>query len=83
MKHIFAKFTTTIALTLGALAAHAAGLPGPLVDTAWLAANLDKVQVVDVRGNVKSFTANPEFDTDVKSGNKSLTEVGGTSPDHV
>ena len=77
MKQIFAKCATAAALTWGALAAQAAGLPGPLVDSTWLAANLDKVQLVDVRGNVKSYTAKPEFDTDAKSGKKTLSEVGG------
>ncbi len=77
MKHLFVKLTATMALAWGVIVAQAAGLPGPLVDTAWLAANLDKVQVVDVRSNVKSFTTQPEFETDAKSGKKSLTEVGG------
>jgi thiosulfate/3-mercaptopyruvate sulfurtransferase len=67
----------SMAWTVGAAAALAQGLPGPIVDSAWLAANLDKVQVVDVRGNVKSYVAQPEFDTDAKSGKKTLTEVGG------
>jgi thiosulfate/3-mercaptopyruvate sulfurtransferase len=66
---------TTLAWALGW--AHAGTLPGPLVDTAWLAANLDKVQVVDVRSNPKSFGAAPEFDTDAKTGKKTLQEVGG------
>lgn len=77
MRQLFAKCAATAVLAWGALAAHAAGLPGPIVDTNWLAANLDKVQVVDVRGNVKSFTAKPEFETDAKTGKKTLTEVGG------
>lgn len=55
-------------------------LPGPVVDSAWLAANLDKVQVFEVRGNVKSFTGAPEFETDAKSGKKTLVEVGGHIP---
>lgn len=67
----------SMAWTFGAAAALAQNLPGPIVDSAWLAANLDKVQVVDVRGNVKSFVAQPEFDTDAKTGKKSLTDVGG------
>jgi thiosulfate/3-mercaptopyruvate sulfurtransferase len=66
-----------MAWTFGAAAALAAGLPGPVVDSAWLAANLDQVQVVDVRGNVKSFVTAPEFDTDAKTGKKTLSEVGG------
>lgn len=63
-------------LSLGSTLALAQ-LPGPLVDGKWLAANLDKVQVVDVRSAVKTFTATPEFETDAKSGKKTLTEVGG------
>lgn len=59
---------------------HAQSLPGPVVDSAWLAANLDKVQILDVRSNPKSFTAKPEFVTDAKSGKKTLTEVGGHLP---
>lgn len=55
----------------------AATFPGPVVDSAWLAANLGKVQVVDVRGNTKSFTAQPEFATDAKTGKKTLSEVAG------
>lgn len=56
---------------------NAQSLPGPIVDSAWLAANLDKVQVLDVRSNSKSFTTQPEFDTDAKTGKKTLSEVGG------
>ncbi|MFA9273817.1 MAG: sulfurtransferase [Candidatus Aquirickettsiella gammari] len=59
---------------------HAQSLPGPVVDSAWLAANLDKVQILDVRSNPKSFTAQPEFETDAKSGKKTLAEVGGHLP---
>jgi thiosulfate/3-mercaptopyruvate sulfurtransferase len=64
-------------LALSAKLAVAGMLPGPVVDTAWLAAHLDQVQVVDVRSNVKSFTAAPEFDTDAKTGKKTLSEAGG------
>jgi len=76
MKYLFRGFAalaTALSLQLG----HAGTLPGPLVDAKWLAANLDKVQVVDVRGNVKSFVSQPEFETDAKSGKKTLQEVGG------
>lgn len=77
MNHTLRTFAAAASLACGTLLAHAGILPGPIVDTTWLAANLDKVQVVDVRGNVKSFVAQPEFDTDGKSGKKTLTEVGG------
>lgn len=55
-------------------------LPGPVVDAAWLAAHLGEVQVFEVRGNVKGFTGVPEFETDAKSGKKTLVEVGGHIP---
>lgn len=67
--------SATLAWGFAASAALAQALPGPVVDTAWLAANLDKVQVLDLRGSAKSFTADPEFD-EVK-GNKVTEEVGG------
>lgn len=67
--------SATLAWAVGASVALAQALPGPLVDTSWLAANLDKVQVLDLRGSAKSFTAEPEFD-EVK-GKKVIDEVGG------
>lgn len=66
---------TTLAWGLAAASALAQALPGPVVNTAWLAANLDKVQVLDLRGSAKSFTTDPEFD-EVK-GKKVVDEVGG------
>lgn len=39
---------------------HAVTSPGPLVDTAWLAENLDQVVVLDVRKDVASFTKRPK-----------------------
>lgn len=59
----------------GTAAAWAQGLPGPVVDTNWLAANLDKVQVLDLRGSGKSFTATPEL-AEAK-GKKVVEEIGG------
>ena len=80
MRQLFAKCAATAALAWGAIAAQAAGLPGPLVDTAWLAANAADVQVVEVRGNVKSFTAKPDISTDAKTGKKTIEEIGGHIP---
>ena len=40
-------------------AANAAQLPGPLVDTKWLAKHSNDVLVLDVRSDVKSFTKKP------------------------
>lgn len=79
MKHILRTFAMASALACGSLLTHAGVLPGPLVDSAWLAANLDKVQVVEVRGNAKSFTAEPVMETDAK-GKKTIDEIGGHIP---
>lgn len=68
------------ALGLGMLLAalvHAEPLPGPLVSSSWLATHLDAVQLVDVRSNVASFTAQPEIESDPKTGKKTLSELGG------
>lgn len=80
MRQVLAKVTAAAVTAFGLLSAHAGVLPGPLVSAQWLADNLDKVQVVEVRSNVKSFTEKPEFETDAKSGKKELSEVGGHLP---
>lgn len=71
-----------LVMTLGQMAAtaHAATLPGPVVDPAWLAAHMAEVQVFEVRGNVKSFVGSPEFETDAKTGKKTLVEAAGHIP---
>lgn len=67
-----------VLLAAFAFAAHADPvLPGPVVTTAWLKDHLDKVVVLDVRDDIASFTAEPEYETDAKSGVKKLTSVGG------
>jgi len=80
MRQVFVKTGAALVTALGVLAAHAGMLPGPVVSTKWLAENLDKVQVVEVRSNVKSFTEKPEVETDAKTGKKTVTEVGGHIP---
>jgi thiosulfate/3-mercaptopyruvate sulfurtransferase len=80
MRQVFMKTGAALITALGVLAAHAGMLPGPVVSTKWLAENLDKVQVVEVRSNVKSFTEKPEVETDAKTGKKTVTEVGGHIP---
>jgi thiosulfate/3-mercaptopyruvate sulfurtransferase len=59
---------------------YAKPAPGPLVDTAWLASNMNDVVILDIRANTKSFTAKPAFKTDKKSGKKKLVRVGGHIP---
>jgi len=72
---VVSMFTSAVALV-----AQAGVLPGPVVSTQWLADNLDKVQVVEVRSNVKTFTSKPEIQADLKTGKKSLEEFGGHIP---
>ena len=60
--------------------AIAAKLPGPLVDTTWLKNNLDKVVILDVRGNIKSFTSKPRFTKDKKTGKLILVKAYGHIP---
>lgn len=78
----FKRWVSGLAMTIAACITQAGVLPGPLVDTQWLAANADKVQIVEVRGNVKSFTAQPEMATDAK-GKKTIEEIGGHIPGSV
>ena len=65
--------------TLLTITAQAGMLPGPVVDTQWLAANADKVQIIEVRSAVKSFTTAPEIKVDPK-GKRSIEEIGGHIP---
>jgi thiosulfate/3-mercaptopyruvate sulfurtransferase len=52
----------------------------PLVNTSWLANNLDKVFILDVRKSKDSFIAKPVFNIDKKTGKKTLVSVGGHIP---
>ena len=71
-------FLPIIGLLQALLAAHAATLPGPLVDVAWLHAHLDQVQVLDVRDDLNSLTDAPKYQT--VGGAKVLSQVGGYIP---
>lgn len=79
MKIWIRQMSAAAALALNGAVAWAGLLPGPLVDTQWLAQHLDKVQIVEVRANVKSFTQEPEIETDAK-GKKTIDEIGGHIP---
>lgn len=57
--------------------AFAVELPGPVVNSAWLAEHRPEVQVVEVRSDFASFSKQPVFETDKKTGKKSLVDVGG------
>lgn len=82
MKISFQRWASGLVLSATFWVAQAGVLPGPLVDTQWLAANADKVQIVEVRGNAKSFTTEPEVATDAK-GKKTIEEIGGHIPGAV
>jgi len=71
------RLITFISLFLFSLSVQAATLPGPVVDTAWLAKNRDKVTVLDVRKDIKSFTAKPAYKKNKKTGKLKLVRVGG------
>ena len=66
-----------LGLSLFSLCLQAATLPGPVVDTAWLAKNMDKVVILDVRKDIKSFTKKPVYKKDKKTGKLKLVRVGG------
>lgn len=55
-------------------------LPGPLVDNRWLAGHSKDVVVLDIRNDTKSFTAQPVYKRDKKSGKMKFTRVGGHIP---
>lgn len=78
---------TTMVRILGAAALLAASgkllaldLPGPVVNAQWLSEHRDEVVVLDVRDDLKSFTEQPSFDTDAKTGKKTLADLGGHIP---
>lgn len=58
----------------------ASELPKPLVETDWLADNLEQVSIIDVRSSSHSFYANPVFEKNVKSGKWELVRLGGHIP---
>ena len=52
----------------------------PLVDTAWLAENIDHVVILDIRASKKSYATKPVFNKDKKTGKTWLARVGGHIP---
>ena len=64
-------------------AAQAIQVPGPLVDSAWLAKNQKYVLILDVRENPKTFTSRPVIDVDKKTRKMKIVNVGGHIPGAV
>ncbi len=75
-------FTLIVVLFLfgGQGSQAATTVPGPLVETDWLAANVDKVVILDVRKDVASFTQPAKMTKDKKTGKLSIVAVGGHIP---
>ena len=59
---------------------QATQVPGPLVETNWLSENLSKVAILDVRGDIQSFTTEPKFVKNKKTGKQQLVRIGGHIP---
>lgn len=79
MKFLRMLFISTLGLIWSNIAA-AGALPGPLVETDWLAKNQGNVVILDIRKDVKSFTKKPKFVKDKKSGKLKLKKVAGHIP---
>lgn len=71
---------TLFLLSLSVTAAQAGIVPGPLVDSDWLAAHAGKVTILDLRADLKSYSAKPVYQKDKKSGKQKLVQVGGHIP---
>ena len=60
--------------------AFAANVPGPLVETGWLAKNQNKVIILEIRKDTKSFTKKPVYSKNKKTGKSKLKKVAGHIP---
>jgi len=59
---------------------HAVELPGPLVESEWLAENREQVVILDVRQDLKSFSSKPVYMRMKNTGKLKLVKVGGHIP---
>jgi len=80
LKQILLLFAMTVAIVTFSSTAMAVKLPGPVVDSAWLKANLNDVVILDVRNNMKGFTSKPRFTKDKNTGELILVETNGHIP---
>jgi len=78
MKH--RHFLIVVISILVASVAQAGVVPGPLVDSNWLKANKDKVVILDVRKDTRSFTSKPVYKKNKKTGKLTLAKVAGHIP---
>ena len=79
MKVINLVFAFVVSLVL-CIQTVAADLPKPLVEVEWLVNNLDKVSILDIRAEEKSFLMNPIYIKDKKTNKEQLVRVGGHIP---
>jgi thiosulfate/3-mercaptopyruvate sulfurtransferase len=79
MKKIPLLFVAGSSLLFSGLV-QAMTLPGPVVETDWLAKNQKNVTILEIRADVKSFTSKPVFTKDKKSGKLKLKKVAGHIP---
>ena len=63
--------------------AFAANVPAPLVETGWLAKNQNKVVILEIRKDTKSFTKKPVYAKNKKTGKSKLKKVGGHIPGSI
>lgn len=68
---------------IGVNVAFAASVPGPLVETDWLAKNKNNVVILEIRKDVKSFTKKPKFKKNKKTGKSKLKKVAGHIPGSI
>lgn len=62
---------------------YAVTLPGPVVETDWLEKNKNKVVILDIRKDIKSFSAKPVFKKNKKTGKTKLVKVAGHIPGSI
>ena len=82
MKILRILMVSLIAL-FGTNLAFAFDLPGPLVETDWLAKNQNNVVILEIRKDVKSFTKKPVFKRDKKTRKIKLKKIAGHIPGSV
>ncbi len=80
---IFRILMIPLIALLGTSFAHAFDLPGPLVETDWLAKNQGNVVILDIRKDVKSFTKKPVFKRDKKTKKLKLKKVAAHIPGSI
>jgi len=80
---IFRILIISLIALFGTNLAYAFNLPGPLVETDWLAKNQNNVVIIEVRKDVKSFTKKPVFKKDKKTKKLKLKKIAGHIPGSI